>query len=142
MKYMYLACSLLLIGGCANSFERARQAAADAPAWYDSAKKEIVGEGYPNLGSMPSLSEADLKGSTRSIRMSRQDLAKARELFTTHPRAMAPVTTEIEVRAFKSALVAKLARSGPAPTGTERDLFLKPSDIDRFRDTFERAEER
>ena len=142
MKYMYLACSLLLFAGCATSFDRARKAAAEAPDWYDSAKKEIVGEGYPNLGTMPSLSKADVRGSNQSIRMSRQDLADARKLFSTHPRATAPVTTEIEVLALKSALIAKLARSGPAPTGTDRDLFLRPDDVDRFRDIFERAEKR
>ena len=142
MKYMYLALSLVLIGGCANSFERARQAAAEAPIWYDAAKTEIIGEGYPNLGSMPELSEADLIGSNQSIRMSRQDLSAARALFSTHPRATAPIPTEIEVRALKASLVAKLARSGPSPTGTERDQFLKPEDVDRFRETFERAEQR
>lgn len=142
MKYMYLACSLLLIGGCANSFDRARQAAAEAPAWYDSAKKEIVGEGYPNLGSMPSLSSEDVKGSTRSIRLSRRDLAKARKLFSTHPRATAPVTTQIEILALKADLLAKLDRSGPAPTGTDNDLFLKPDDVERLREIFEQAENR
>ena len=140
MKYMYLACSLLLLAGCANSFERARQAAAEAPDWYDSAKKEIIGEGYPNLGAMPSLSSDDVKGSNRSVRLSRRDVAAARKLFTTHPRATAPVATQIEVSALKADLMAKLAGSGPPPTGTEQDLFLKPADVERFRNIFERAE--
>lgn len=142
MKYIALALSLLLITGCANSFDKARQAAAEAPEWYDSAKTEIVGEGYPNLGSMPALSAEELRGSNRSIRLSRRDVAKARKLFSTHPRATTPVTTDVEVRALKAELVAKLARSGPAPTGTDRDLFLKPSDIDRIKEKFKRAEER
>ena len=142
MKYMFLACSLLLMAGCANSFQKARTAAAEAPDWYDSAKKEIVGEGYPNLGSMPSLSTNDVKGSNRSIRMSRRDMKRARKLFSTHPRATTPITGAYGIRALKAKLAAKLARGGPVPTGTNTDLFLKPADVDRLRDIFKRAEER
>lgn len=138
-----ISCGLLLLAlsGCTSSFEKVRTAAAGAPEWYDAAREEIIGEGYPDLGSMPELSGQELRGSERSLRLSLRDIAAARQLFASE-RATAPYSTEIEMRALKDRLRAKLAASGPAPTGTSSDLFLTEADIDRFREIFRRAEQR
>jgi len=133
---------LLVATGCANSFEKVRDAAASAPQWYEEARTEIVGEGYPELASMPQLSQRELRQSTRSLVTSREDIEDARQLFSTHPRSTESVTTEIEIKARKDELRAKLSVSGPTPTGSDRDLFLTPADLDRFREIFKQAEAR
>lgn len=140
MRSVSLAIAILGVSACANSFAKVRDAAAGAPEWYDEAREEIIGEGYPDLGSMPSLSQEELDASSNALTMSREDILAAQRLFATDKRAITPVTTDIEMRALKDRLQAKLAASGPAPTGTPSDHFLTAADIERIRKIFERAE--
>ena len=142
MKTVSCAILLLALTACANSFEKVRNAAANAPEWYGDAREEIIGEGYPDLGTMPRLSEDELKVSEQSFKMSQKDVRAARRLFAKERRSNDPVTTEIEMLALKEDLAAKLAASGPAPTGTSADMFLTEADLDRFREIFARAEQR
>ena len=142
MKTASSVFALLLVAGCASSFSKAKQAASSAPDWYEAAKTEIIGEGYPNLGSTPELSRQEQRLTQNATRLSTSEVREARRLFTTNPRASIPVSTQTEMRALAADLSAKLAQSGPAPTGTQRDLFLTPADIEGFRELFRRAEQR
>ena len=142
MKSIMIILALCVLGACANSFEKVRNAASEAPEWYDAARTEIIGEGYPNLGSTPQLEKVEVKGARKTLRLSREQLVKARQLFATHPRSTEPITTEVEMRALKQDLRAKLNASGPAPTGSPSDMFLSEADLERFREIFRRAEAR
>lgn len=142
MRELGLIALLLTSAGCANSFEKIKDVASGAPDWYDSAREEIIGEGYPNIGSTPQLENAEIDQSFASIKQSRGGFADAKALFEAHPRAQDPTETDIELRALRERLNAKLNESGPAPTGTARDKFLTDGELNRFREIFRRAEER
>lgn len=142
MKPVSCAILLVCLAGCANSFSKVRNAAASAPEWYADAREEIIGEGYPDLGTMPRLSEEELKVSETSITMSQADVQAAQKLFASSPRANDPTPTSIEMLALKDDLSAKLDASGPVPTGKPADLFLTEEDLNRFRKIFARAERR
>ena len=142
MKSVMVALFTLVIAGCANSFEKVRTAANEAPDWYDAARTEIIGEGYPNLGSTPQLQAVDVQTASNSLSLSRSEVVAAQRMFASHPRSIEPITTDIEMRALKAQLIAKLGASGPVPTGTDADLFLTAADVARINELFRRAEER
>lgn len=140
MKILSTAFALVMLASCATSFDKTNETENAPPAWYESARKEIIGEGYPDLGAIPVISDKEVAQTATSFSLSRDGVQAAREFFATHPRAATPVTTQIEIAAFRERLIAKLDGSGPLPRLDNSDDFLTPADIARFKEIFRRAE--
>ena len=106
---MILRTSLLAVAltGCATSYESVRDTMANAPDWYDARKTEVMGEGYPRVGAIPTLSREDRK--SNRLESTRSAVQRAERLFRMDPRAVPPGLELAEMMAWAEAFRAELA---------------------------------
>lgn len=108
-KHMILRTSLLAaaLTGCASSYDTVRDTMSNAPDWYEARKTEVMGEGYPSIGTIPTLS-ADDRRSNR-LDATRSAVQRAETLFRMDPRAVPPGLELEEMLAWAESLQAELA---------------------------------
>lgn len=104
-----------LVASCATSVDRVRNAAESVPDWYDDARTEIRGEGYPELASVPRLEKSETRPS-RSIRVSQRESNKIIKLFDNNPRAQGPDKTLVDIEAIMREIQAEFEGQVPSPT--------------------------
>jgi len=136
MKTALILSSLLLVAGCANSFGKVRQSMDTAPEWYGEARKEIIGEGYPNLSDAPQLVTTEVSQTVADLALSREETEAVRAMFASNPRASVPNVTTAEMVSFRQQNQAKFS----AITGLRADgswtPFLSASEIAALRAKF------
>ncbi|MEL7111306.1 MAG: hypothetical protein AAFZ74_08425 [Pseudomonadota bacterium] len=121
--------TFVLLTGCTSSIERVQAMRAEAPEWYEARKVEFRGEGYPDLSSVPELSDS---GRTlKKLELSEAETLAALQLFNSDPRAQAPEETPEQIRAW--ALEVKRAVEGrlPAPD------FLTDAEVEELKARFD-----
>ena len=121
--------TFILLTGCASSIERVQAMRAEAPEWYEARKVEFRGEGYPDLNSVPELSD---RGRTlRKLELSEAETLATLELFNSDPRAQAPQETPAQIRAW--ALEVKRAVEGQLPAPD----FLTDAEVEELKARFD-----
>lgn len=117
--------------GCANSYDTVRETMSNAPDWYEARKTEVIGEGYPHIGTIPTLSDEDRR--SNRLETTRSAVQRAETLFRMDPRAV-PAGLELEeMLAWAESLRAEMAAldtSGDFLTDEDaealRMLFARP----------------
>lgn len=106
---MILRISLLALvtSGCATSYDTVRETVSNAPDWYDTRKADVMGEGYPRIGSIPSLSGDDRRPD--ALRQTRTAVERAEALFRMDPRAVPPGLELAEMIQWAKTYRARLA---------------------------------
>lgn len=115
---------------CTNSFEKVRDAADKAPDWYEDARVEIRGEGYPELTSVPELDKVKRRPSN-SIRQSKVHANDVLRMFENEPRANAADKTPRELQKIVNEINAEFAGEIPPPD------YLTPEEIAAIRAEFD-----
>ncbi len=65
---LLLSASILGLSGCTNSFSKVSTAMKDAPDWYEQRRKEVRGEGYPELSEVPVIDQQSKPGASLPAR--------------------------------------------------------------------------
>ena len=121
----------LLATGCASSYERVRETVSSTPDWYEARKTEVIGEGYPKIGTIPTLTD-DQRRTDQLVR-TRTAVERAETLFRMDPRSV-PAGLELAemiqwAEAFRAEL-AELDEPGDFLSDEEarqlRNLFASP----------------
>ena len=118
---------VLLIAGCSSSYAKVRETVNNAPQWYGERRAEIRGEGYPDLGNLPSLDPEDIPGKDLKAQLNRgNELAKE---FADPPAEVAMGGAE-EIRAIAASMIGGFGNIPP-----ESD-FLTEAEIAAIRSQF------
>lgn len=122
MRFVLIGCLLLSAGGCTNSFARVADTIAAAPDWYEARRKEVRGEGYPDISRIPTLSVGEARG--LDLDDVRADIEVIEALFRADPRAVPPGMELEEMRAWANQAIAEanaLAEPGDLLTDEEAE---------------------
>ncbi|MHA7900686.1 MAG: hypothetical protein ACX94B_12550 [Henriciella sp.] len=101
---------------------------ADAPEWYEARKVEFRGVGYPDLNSVPELSD---RGRTlNKLEISEAETLAALQLFNSDPRAEGAIETPEEIRAWATEVRRAVERQLPAAD------FLTDAEVEALKARF------
>lgn len=83
-----LSATLFSVAGCASPGGAVREAVASAPEWYQDARIEIRGEGYPDISRVSGYRSDP--GQPGRVRATRAEVSDAEALFLFDERALPP----------------------------------------------------
>lgn len=118
------------LAGCASSIDSMRDTVASAPDWYDARRAEVRGEGYPDVGRVPQLTNE--QASTSNLQETRADIAATEVLFLMDPRAVPPGLELDEMLDW-----ARQVKAEATAYASEPGNHLTPEDVDQLRAIFE-----
>lgn len=90
--------AVLALTACAGSFGKARQAMKNAPEWYEARRKELRGEGYPELVEVPVIEPENRPG--KSLPESNARVAALAGDLAAFERGLQPAATPAEIEAL------------------------------------------
>ncbi len=131
--HMHIRISLLalLATGCASSYEKVRDTMSNTPDWYEARKTEVIGEGYPKIGTIPTLTDEQRRSG--QLKGTRSAVERAEALFRLDPRSVPAGLELAEMMQWAEAVRAELAeRDKPGDFLSDeearqlRNLFASP----------------
>ncbi len=128
----------LALAGCTSSFSKVSQAVKDAPDWYDDRRKEVRGEGYPELAEIPKITADTKPGKTLPQAQARATGVAAQ--FEALDAAMNAQPTAATMDARFKEIEARIDASQRAPvaqmTEAQADAIRKKFDVPRVTEPF------
>ena len=121
--------TLLLAAGCTTSLDRLTDVTEAAPQWYKERRVELVGQGYPRIADVPTITQETRPG--QSLDASQAATLAAFEALLDDPRN-APVTeTAEEMRAWAAEKRKAMDTEIPAPN------FLTDEEVEALKAVFD-----